>query len=93
MPDAIHFPRGRPDLVEVRYDAQDLGGEIDLALAEIDGALAGGLLLEVALQPLWDGAWWQPMKPVPQRKPSGKALRVEHGSDDYRQTAARIRSK
>ncbi len=46
----------RPDLVEVRYDAGDRGGELDLALATFDGVfgdggLEKGLLIEVAIQP------------------------------------------
>ncbi len=60
VPDAVRFPDGRPDLVDVRYDAADRGGELDFTLATFDGALAGGLLFEVAVRPHRDrplAAW------------------------------------
>ena len=62
LPDSIRFPAGRPDLVDVRYDARDRRGELDLTIAEFDGALTGGLLLEIAVEPKRGGAWWRKVR-------------------------------
>ena len=51
MPDSIRFPNGRPDLVDVRYDARDRRGELDLTIADFDSVLAHGVLLEIAVEP------------------------------------------
>ena len=53
VPDAVRFPAARPDLIDVRYNAADSDGELDLTLATFGGVLADGLLLEVAVRPLW----------------------------------------
>lgn len=48
-PDAVRFPQGRPDLAEVRYDAADRDGELDIVLANLGTPLADGVLLEIGL--------------------------------------------
>ncbi len=59
VPDAVRFPGGRPGLVQVRYDAADRSGELDLAIATFDGVFGDGGLIEIALRPRsWRG-WWQ----------------------------------
>ncbi len=62
LPDSVRFPNGRPDLVDVRYDARDRRGEIDLTIAEFDGVLREGLLLEIAVEPKRNGAWWRQVR-------------------------------
>ncbi len=57
LPDAVRFPGGRPDLVDTRYDARDDDGEFDLTLAVFDGALAEGVLVEIAVEPLASATW------------------------------------
>ncbi len=56
LPDSVRFPRNRPDLVDVRYNAADRRGELDVTLAEVDGVLGSGVLLEVGVQPLLSDA-------------------------------------
>ncbi|MCP3918392.1 MAG: hypothetical protein GY711_22840, partial [bacterium] len=62
LPDAVRFPQGRPDLVDVRYDARDRHGELDLTLANFDGVLSGGVLLEIAVEPKRRGAMWRKVR-------------------------------
>ena len=62
LPDSIRFPNGRPDLVDVRYNRRDRRGELDFTIAEFDGALTGGLLLEIAVEPKRGGAWWRKVR-------------------------------
>ena len=45
----MRFPGSRPDLVDVRYDTADRGGEIDVVLADFDAAFPDGVLLEIAV--------------------------------------------
>ncbi len=50
MPDAVRFPAGRPLLAEVRFDAGDADGELDVVLAEGAGwSFDDGVVLEIAL--------------------------------------------
>ena len=51
LPDSVRFPGARPDLVDVRYNARDRRGELDLTVATFDGTLGEGVLLEVAVEP------------------------------------------
>ncbi len=62
LPDSVRFPQGRPDLVDVRYDRRDRRGELDLTLGEFDGALSGGVLVEIAVEPKRRGAMRRPAR-------------------------------
>lgn len=50
LPDGVRFPQGRPDLAEVRFNPNDRDGELDIVLAEIDGTLPDGVLIEIAVR-------------------------------------------
>lgn len=64
LPDAMRFPGARPDLVDVRYDASDSDGELDLTLATFSDVLAKGLLVEIAVEPLWSATWQRAGQPA-----------------------------
>lgn len=62
LPDAVRFPQGRPDLADVRFDATDRGGELDVVLANFASVLDQGVLIEVAVQPLGRGKLHRPLR-------------------------------
>ena len=56
VPDVLIFPAGRPDLVTVRYDPDDLHGELDVVLADLSGAtLHLGPLVEFEIRGVASG--------------------------------------
>jgi len=56
IPDAVRFPQGSPFLAQVRFDAGDADGELDVVLAEGPGwGLGDGVVLEIAVTALAGG--------------------------------------